>query len=61
MERSMKQALSRSLFTVLAFVCCLQAQTLNQIATIDLPGPKRERFDPLTLGDDDTGNGSLGL
>jgi DNA-binding beta-propeller fold protein YncE len=31
----------------------LQAQTLKQIATIDLPGPKGERFDYLTMDDED--------
>src|SRR4051812_2332375 len=30
----------------------LQAQTLKQIATIDLPGPKGERFDYLTMDDE---------
>src|SRR5712664_255441 len=53
MERLMKQAFCRSLFVVMAFVCCLQAQTLKQIATIDLPGPKGERFDYLTMDDED--------
>jgi DNA-binding beta-propeller fold protein YncE len=49
----MKQAFCRSLFAVMAFVCCLQAQTLKRIATIDLPGPKGERFDYLTMDDED--------
>ena len=53
MERLIKRAFCRSLFTVLAFVYCLQAQTLKQIATIDLPGPKGERFDYLTMDDED--------
>jgi hypothetical protein len=53
MERLMKPVFCRSLFTVLAFVCCLQAQTLKQIATIDFPGPKGERFDYLTMDDED--------
>ncbi len=53
MERLMKQAFCRSLFVVMAFVCCLQAQTLKRIATIDLPGPKGERFDYLTMDDED--------
>ena len=53
MERLMKPVFCQSLFTVLAFVCCLQAQTLKQIATIDLPGPKGERFDYLTMDDED--------
>ncbi len=49
----MKRVFCRSLITVLAFVCCLQAQTLKQIVTIDLPGPKGERFDYLTMDDED--------
>jgi DNA-binding beta-propeller fold protein YncE len=53
MERLSIQAISRGLFSVLALVCCLQAQTLKQIATIDLPGPKGERFDYLTMDDED--------
>lgn len=40
MELLSKQALCRSLFAVLAFAGCLQAQTLKQIVTIDLPEPK---------------------
>ena len=52
-ERLMKRAVYRSLFAVLAFVCCLRAQTLKQIVTIDLPGPKGERFDYLTIDDED--------
>src|SRR5207237_4170926 len=31
----------------------LQAQTLKRIGTIDLPGPKGERFDYLTIDDED--------
>ena len=53
MKRLIKRAFCRSLFTVLAFVCCLQAQTLKRIATIDLPGPTGERFDYLTMDDED--------
>jgi len=52
-ERLMKRVFCRSLITVLAFVCCLQAQTLKRIAAIDLPGPKGERFDYLTMDDED--------
>jgi DNA-binding beta-propeller fold protein YncE len=48
-----KQSLFRNLFAVLAFAVCLQAQTLKQIATIDLPGPKGERFDYLTMDEED--------
>ena len=48
-----KQSLFRNLVAVLAFAVCLQAQTLKQIATIDLPGPKGERFDYLTMDEED--------
>src|SRR6266566_4093246 len=48
-----KQAFWRALFAALVFVGCLQAQTLKQIATIDLPGPKGQRFDYLTMDDKD--------
>src|SRR6266436_35796 len=53
MELLSKQLLYRNLFAVLVFAGCLQAQTLKQIATIDLPGPKGERFDYLTMDDQD--------
>src|SRR5437660_4051777 len=53
MERMTKQAFLRALFAALVFVVCLQAQTLKQIATIDLPGPKGQRFDYLTMDDED--------
>jgi hypothetical protein len=43
----------RALFAFLAFAGYLQAQTLKQIGTIDLPGPKGERFDYLTMDDED--------
>src|SRR5215470_17438428 len=33
--------------------CGLQAQTLKQIATINLPGPAGQRFDYLTMDDED--------
>ena len=49
MELLSKQAFCRSLFAVLAFAGCMQAQTLKKFATIDLPGPKGERFDYLTM------------
>jgi hypothetical protein len=42
-----------ALVVVLTVASCLQAQTLKQIATIDLPGPKGERFDYLTMDDED--------
>jgi hypothetical protein len=53
MERLSKKGFWRGLFVALAFVGCLQAQTLKQIAAIDLPGPKGERFDYLTMDDED--------
>jgi DNA-binding beta-propeller fold protein YncE len=43
----------RSLFAIVAFAGCVRAQTLKQIATIDLPGPKGERFDYLTMDEED--------
>ena len=43
----------RGLIATLAFVASLQAQTLKRIGTIDLPGPKGERFDYLTIDDED--------
>jgi DNA-binding beta-propeller fold protein YncE len=48
-----KRPVCQILFAVLAFAGCLQAQTLKQVATIDLPGPKGERFDYLTMDDED--------
>src|SRR6266852_2042022 len=53
MQMLSKHAFYRGLFAVLILVCCMQAQTLNQVATIDLPGPKGERFDYLTMDDED--------
>jgi DNA-binding beta-propeller fold protein YncE len=41
------------LFAVLASAGCLEAQTLKQVATVDLPGPKGERFDYLTMDEED--------
>lgn len=32
---------------------CAWSQTLKQVATIDLPGPKGQRFDYLTVDDED--------
>src|SRR5260370_30997516 len=52
MERLSKRCW-RGLIATLAFVASLQAQTLKQIASIDLPGPKGERFDYLTMDDED--------
>jgi DNA-binding beta-propeller fold protein YncE len=43
----------RSLIAILVLVGSLPGQTLEQIATIDLPGPKGQRFDYLTTDDED--------
>lgn len=53
MKIFIRQAFQRGLFAVLASIGCLQAQTLSRIATIDLPGPKGERFDYLTMDEED--------
>src|SRR5882672_11234464 len=49
----LSKRLVRALFAVLTLASCLRAQTLNQIGMIDLPGPKGERFDYLTMDDED--------
>jgi len=43
----------RSLIAILVLAASLPGQTLQQIATIDLPGPKGQRFDYLTIDDED--------
>lgn len=43
----------RSVAVFLLLACGLGAQTLRKIAAIDLPGPKGERFDYLTMDDED--------
>lgn len=43
----------RSLIAILVLAASLPAQTLKQIATIDLPGPKGQRFDYLATDDED--------
>jgi DNA-binding beta-propeller fold protein YncE len=48
-----KQILWRALAMVLVFVSSIGAQTLNKVATIELPGPKGQRFDYLTMDDED--------
>jgi DNA-binding beta-propeller fold protein YncE len=45
--------LTRAILMMLALMACGKAQVLKQIATIDLPGPKGERFDYLTMDDED--------
>jgi len=49
----MKSIMWRSLVTVIVLACLGQAQTLKKIASIDLPGPKGQRFDYLTMDDED--------
>jgi len=46
-------AARRSLMAVLVLTISLHGQTLKQSATIDLPGPKGQRFDYLTIDDED--------
>ena len=53
MRRSTEGILGRNLLIFLALIGCLHAQSLKQVASIDLPGPKGERFDFLTLDDED--------
>ena len=43
----------RALVMVVLIVCSIHAQTLRKVATIDLPGPKGERFDYLAMDDED--------
>src|ERR671926_970644 len=49
----MRKVICCSLATVIVLACCVQAQTLKKIASIDLPGPKGQRFDYLTMDDED--------
>jgi DNA-binding beta-propeller fold protein YncE len=50
-----KQAIClKRLFVLFAAISvCLSGQTLRKIASIDLPGPKGQRFDYLTMDDED--------
>src|SRR5437016_12944245 len=43
----------RFVAAVLLLASCSVGQTLKQVATIDLPGPKGQRFDYLTTDDED--------
>ena len=43
----------RSFVACLLFAACLSGATLKKIATIELPGPKGQRFDYLTMDDED--------
>jgi DNA-binding beta-propeller fold protein YncE len=42
-----------TLLTLMVFVWSMEAQTLRKVGTIELPGPKGERFDYLTMDDED--------
>lgn len=44
------QFIRRTLITLMVFILSREAQTLRKVATIELPGPKGERFDYLTMG-----------
>jgi DNA-binding beta-propeller fold protein YncE len=41
------------LVSVLLLLFSVEAQTLKKVASIDLPGPKGQRFDYLTVDDED--------
>ena len=43
----------RCFFLILVCTAATWAQTLTKVATIDLPGPKGQRFDYLTMDDED--------
>ena len=43
----------RCLVTLVVLVSSLRAQMLRKITSIDLPGPKGQRFDYLTMDDED--------
>lgn len=43
----------RALVMVVTIVCSTHAQTLRKVATIDLPGPKGQRFDYLAMDEED--------
>ena len=49
----MRQMILRALAPLLLFGCSVGAQTLRKVAAIELPGPKGERFDYLTIDDED--------
>src|SRR5437588_8710261 len=48
-----KHVVCRTLLVILISVCGAEAQTLRKIDSFDLPGPKGERFDYLTMDDED--------
>jgi DNA-binding beta-propeller fold protein YncE len=49
----MMLVIRRILVSVLLLLCSMDAQTLKKVASIDLPGPKGQRFDYLTMDDED--------
>jgi len=49
----MKNHILRRSLVFLGVAVCLHGQTLRKIAAIDLPGPKGQRFDYLTMDDED--------
>ena len=49
----MTQIACHTLAIVLLFVPSVEAQTLSKVAAIDLPGPKGERFDYLTMDNEE--------
>jgi DNA-binding beta-propeller fold protein YncE len=49
----MNRALNHVFCLLLALACCAQAQTLRKVGSLDLPGPKGQRFDYLTMDDED--------
>jgi DNA-binding beta-propeller fold protein YncE len=53
MELSSKQMFCRTLIVVLLCGCFTEAQTLRKVDSFDLPGPKGQRFDYLTMDDED--------
>src|SRR5256885_12250261 len=48
-----KHVVCRTLLAILISVCGTEAQTLRKIDSLDLLGPKGERFDYLTMDDED--------
>ncbi len=43
----------RFVVAIFGLVVCASGQSLRKIAVIDLPGPKGQRFDYLTIDDED--------
>ena len=49
----MNRVLNHFVCVLLVLGCCSQAQTLRKVGTLDLPRPKGQRFDYLTIDDED--------